>query len=55
MCSVDFNSLTVVTQKVASSIDKIYAYYRKQDWHYQQYIACLNSLNEPQVIQPSGK
>lgn len=50
--NVDFNILTVVNQKVASSIDAIYAYYRKKGWHYQQYIACLDPLNEPHGQNP---
>ena len=44
---VDYNILTVVTQKVAERIDEIYKFYKKQGWYYQQYIACLDPLGEP--------
>lgn len=43
---VDFNILTVVTEKAAENITEIYEYYRKNQWHYQQYIACLDPLGE---------
>ena len=43
---VEYNILTVVNQKVASEIAKIYEFYKKQGWHYQQYIACLDPLEE---------
>lgn len=44
---VDFNILTVVNQTVAENIQEIYAFYRQQNWNYQQYITCLDPLNEP--------
>lgn len=44
---VDFNILTVVNQTVAENIREIYPFYRQQQWNYQQYIACLDPLNEP--------
>ena len=44
---VDYNILTVVNQKVADHIGEIYGFYKKQGWHYQQYIACLDPLGEP--------
>lgn len=43
---VAYNVLTVVNQKVASHITEIYAFYKKQGWNYQQYIACLDPLEE---------
>ncbi len=43
---VDFNILTVVTAQVAKNIDRIYAFYRKNDLLYQQYIPCLDPLGE---------
>lgn len=43
---VDFNILTVVTQRVALSIEEIYEFYRRQHWSFQQYIACLDPLDE---------
>lgn len=43
---VDFNILTVVTEKIADYIEEIYHEYQKNGWHYQQYIACLDPLNE---------
>lgn len=54
---VDYNILTVVTHKSASHIRKIYAHYKKMNWKYQQYIACLDPLDEipgqaPYSLQP---
>ncbi|MCD8129813.1 MAG: anaerobic sulfatase maturase [Lachnospiraceae bacterium] len=43
---VEYNILTVVNQKVAAHISEIYDFYRKRGWHYQQYIACLDPLEE---------
>lgn len=43
---VDYNILTVVNQKTVDHIDEIYRLYRKNGWHYQQYIACLDPLGE---------
>ena len=43
---VDYNILTVVHQKVAEKAAEISALYKKQGWHYQQYIACLDPLDE---------
>ncbi|RRJ16778.1 anaerobic sulfatase maturase [Lachnoanaerobaculum orale] len=43
---VDYNILTVVTSKVAKNISDIYRFYNKQGWKYQQYIACLDPINE---------
>lgn len=44
---VDFNILTVVNQAVAENIQEIYSFYRQKKWNYQQYIACLDPLDEP--------
>ncbi|MCI9059417.1 MAG: anaerobic sulfatase maturase [Lachnospiraceae bacterium] len=44
---VEFNILTVVNQTVARNIQEIYAFYKRQKWNYQQYIACLDPLKEP--------
>lgn len=44
---VEYNILTVVTNKTAENIDKIYSFYKEKGWRYQQYIACLDPLNEP--------
>lgn len=43
---VDFNVLTVVHKKVAQQVEEIYRFYEKKGWHYQQYIACLDPLDE---------
>ena len=43
---VDYNILTVVTSKLAKNISDIYRLYNKQGWKYQQYIACLDPINE---------
>lgn len=43
---INYNILTVVTKDVAENICGIYTYYRKNNWMYQQYIACLDPLGE---------
>lgn len=43
---VDYNVLTVVNQKTVRHVDEIYSEYRKRGWNYQQYIACLEPLEE---------
>ena len=43
---VDYNILTVVTSDVAEHIEEIYEEYRKNGWHYQQYIPCLDPMEE---------
>ncbi len=43
---IDYNILTVVNQKVASHIKEIYAFYKERGWNFQQYIACLDPLDE---------
>ncbi len=43
---VEYNILTVVNKKVAASITEIYQEYKKRGWMYQQYITCLDPLNE---------
>ena len=43
---VEYNILTVVNGNVAQNIKKIYQDYKQRGWNYQQYIACLEPLNE---------
>lgn len=43
---VDYNILTVVTSQIAQNISTVYEFYNNQGWHYQQYIACLDPLDE---------
>ncbi|WP_130838201.1 anaerobic sulfatase maturase [Lachnoclostridium sp. Marseille-P6806] len=43
---VDYNILTVVHRETAEHIREIYEAYRANGWHYQQYISCLDPLNE---------
>lgn len=43
---IDYNILTVVTPAVAQNITEIYHFYKAQGWYYQQYIACLDPLDE---------
>lgn len=43
---VDYNILTVVTPDIAREVKSVYSYYKKQNWLYQQYIACLDPLGE---------
>lgn len=46
----EFNILTVVNAKTAPKIRKIYEFYKKKGFVYQQYIACMDPLYE----QPGG-
>ncbi len=41
---VEYNILTVVNSRTALRAKKIYDYYKKQGFRYQQYIACLDPL-----------
>ncbi|MDD3339225.1 MAG: anaerobic sulfatase maturase [Lachnospiraceae bacterium] len=43
---VPFNILTVVTGDLAKKADKVYREYKKMGWDYQQYIACIEPLEE---------
>lgn len=43
---VEYNILTVVNAKTAPKIRRIYEFYKKNNFHYQQYIACLDPLEE---------
>ena len=44
---VEYNILTVVNRATAARPEKIYAFYAKNHFRYQQYIACLDPLGEP--------
>lgn len=43
---VEYNILTVVTRDLAENIEKVYSDYRKKNWMYQQYIVCLDALDQ---------
>lgn len=43
---VDYNILTVVNCGVAGHIEEIYRFYGRRGWKYQQYIACLDPMEE---------
>lgn len=43
---VDFNILTVLTSEVCRRFFKVYKDYDKNGWDYQQYIPCLDPLEE---------
>lgn len=49
---VDFNLLTVVTNRTADSITRIYNFYRRSNLLYQQYIPCLDPLEEERGSSP---
>lgn len=49
---VEFNLLTVVTNATASNIAKIYRFFRRSGFLYQQYIPCLDPLGEPRGSSP---
>lgn len=48
---VDFNILTVVNEKTAASIDKIYRFYQKNHFEYLQFIPCLDPFGVPSGSQ----
>lgn len=43
---VEFNVLTVVTRQAARSTGKIYGFFQRNDLAYQQYIPCLDPMEE---------
>lgn len=43
---INYNILTVVTPPVAQNIREIYDFYHQKGWKYQQYIPCLEPLEE---------
>lgn len=49
---VEFNLLTVVTNRTADAITKIYNFYRRCNLLYQQYIPCLDPLGEERGASP---
>ena len=51
---VEFNVLTVVTAKAAREIRSIYAFFRRNQLLYQQYIPCLVPLGEARGISDRG-
>lgn len=44
---VEYNILTVVTAQTAKNIGKIYGFFDKNHFAYQQYIPCLDPIGEP--------
>ncbi len=49
---VEFNLLTVVTNRTAEAIGRIYSFYRRSGLLYQQYIPCLDPLEEARGSSP---
>ncbi len=49
---VDFNILTVLTSDVCRSFRRVYNFYSKNNWDFQQYIPCLDPLGEPRGARP---
>lgn len=45
-CGVEFNILTVVNRQTARQVEKIYQFYKKNDFAYLQFIPCLDPLAE---------
>jgi uncharacterized protein len=43
---VDFNILTVITPRLAANISKVYSFYKRNRFFYQQYIPCLDPIGE---------
>lgn len=50
--AVPFNILTVVTAQIARRAEAVYKFFRKNQFQYLQFIACLDPLNEPFGVQP---
>ncbi|MEG2297423.1 MAG: anaerobic sulfatase maturase, partial [Clostridium sp.] len=48
---VEFNILTVITDYVAANVEKIYDFYKKNGYVFQQYIECLEPLGEKDTGQ----
>ena len=49
---VDVNILTVLTGNVCRSYRKVHQFYKKQNFRYQQFIPCLDGLNEQRGSSP---
>lgn len=49
---VDFNILTVLTSGVCRSFRKVYQHYDRNGWKYQQFIPCLDPLDEKRGMYP---
>lgn len=49
---VPYNILTVVTSELARRAKNVYREYQTRGWRYQQYIACLDPLDEPHGSMP---
>lgn len=43
---VEYNVLTVVSSLLSDNIEKVYKDYRSRGWKYQQYILCLDPINQ---------
>lgn len=47
---VEYNILTVVTSFIAENIEKIYMDYKNKGWKYQQYILCLEPMEQKETF-----
>lgn len=48
---VEYNILTVVTAQLAQNIGKVYPFYIRNGFLYQQYIPCLDAIGEKRGLQ----
>lgn len=48
---VEYNILTVVTAQLVKNVGKIYGFYRKNNFLYQQYIPCLDPIGEERGME----
>lgn len=48
----DFNILTVINKETAPNIRKIYHFFKEMEFHYQQYIVCLDPLGKVPGLHP---
>lgn len=49
---VAYNILSVVTGNLARHVGKVYAFFKKNNFKYLQFIPCLDSLTEPKGANP---
>ncbi len=49
---VDFNILTTTTRQIASRIDELYAFYKRNGFSYLQFTPCIDPIAEERGSQP---
>ncbi len=49
---VSFNILTVITKEHTKNVEKLYKFYKKNNYEYLQFIPCLHPFNEQDASKP---